>query len=84
MKVLFTEVPRRGQPVEKVGVELMATKNRARNVPEPVCLVDDLGRRRAPRGVFQHAEVFSEVRAEHVRLASCTSRASLEQGGHLL
>jgi hypothetical protein len=27
---------------------------------------------------------FSEVRAEPVRLASCTSRASLKRGGHLL
>ena len=36
--------------VEKVGAELMATKNRARNAPKPGSLVANLGRKRAPEG----------------------------------
>src|SRR5215210_3995515 len=47
----------RSQRVEKVGVELMATRNRARNTPKPACLVADLGRKRAPRGVFNTPEL---------------------------
>jgi hypothetical protein len=30
------------------------------------------------------SQIFSEVRAGHVRLASCSHKASLKRGGHLL
>jgi hypothetical protein len=46
------ELRRIPQRVEEVGVELMATKNRSRNALKPVCLVADLGRKRAPGGFF--------------------------------
>jgi hypothetical protein len=49
---LFTRLPTRWEPVEKVGVELIATTNRARNAPKPACLVPDLGRKRVPREFF--------------------------------
>jgi hypothetical protein len=50
--ILYPRVRGRCQHAEKVGVELMATKNRSRNAPKPVCLVADLRRKRAPRGSF--------------------------------
>jgi hypothetical protein len=40
------------EAVEKVGVELIATTNRASNAPNPACLVPDLGRKRVPREFF--------------------------------
>jgi hypothetical protein len=49
---LFTEVPRRGQAVEKVGIELKATTNKSPNVPKAACLVPDLGSKRAYREFF--------------------------------
>jgi hypothetical protein len=33
----------RGQAVEKVGIELIATTNRARKAPKAACLVPDPG-----------------------------------------
>jgi hypothetical protein len=39
----YGEVPLIGQPVEKVGTELIATTNRARDVPKSAYLVPDLG-----------------------------------------
>ena len=54
----------RGQPVEKVGVELVATTNRAPIAPKAACLVPigvRFGVKAATKGVFQHAGVFSEV-----------------------
>jgi hypothetical protein len=44
---IFTEVPRRGQRVEKVGVELIATTNRALKAPKTAYLVPDLGWKQA-------------------------------------
>jgi hypothetical protein len=38
--------------LKNVGVELMATKNRARNASKPVWLVADPGRKRVPREFF--------------------------------
>ncbi len=52
---LFIELPRRGQPVEKVGIELMATTNQAQNAPKRRVwcrLVPDPGCERAPREFF--------------------------------
>src|SRR5215203_4221910 len=55
----FTRVRRGGQPVERVGVELIATKNRARNALRPVCLVaylDESQHRQSlstPGGLFE-------------------------------
>jgi hypothetical protein len=47
------EVVRRiNEPVEKVGVELMSTKDRARNASKPVRLVADPGLKRAPGAFF--------------------------------
>ncbi len=42
----------RFRAVEKVGTELTAPTNRARNAPKLVCLVADQGRKRARRGFF--------------------------------
>jgi len=64
---LFTELRRRGQPVEKVGIELIATPNRARNAPKAVCLVPFGARswvKAATKDVFQQPDVFYEVRLE--------------------
>ena len=44
---LFTQVPGRYQPVEKVGVELRVTTNRALKAPKTACLVPDLRSKRA-------------------------------------
>jgi hypothetical protein len=40
------------QPVEKVGVELMAKGNRAWKAPKAVCLVPNLGRKQVLREFF--------------------------------
>jgi hypothetical protein len=42
MQHLVFELPRTPQPVEKVGVELVATTNRAQNTPKTAYLVPDL------------------------------------------
>ena len=68
-KGLFTRVRGRIELVEKVDTALTATTNRARNAPEPVCLVADHGRTRAPREFFNTLDIsanfalteFSEV-----------------------
>ncbi len=55
---LFTQLPTRlvfseirlsvvYQPVEKADLELIATTDRAQNVPKAACLVAHLGRKRA-------------------------------------
>jgi hypothetical protein len=46
------ELPRTPQPVEKIGVELMAKGNRTWKAPKAVCLVPNLGRKQAPREFF--------------------------------
>jgi hypothetical protein len=65
---LFTEVPSRCQPVEKVGVELVATTNRAPIAPKATCLVP-IGVRfevnAAIKGVFQQPDAFSELRLSY-------------------
>jgi hypothetical protein len=43
MQIFLGEVPGIAQPVEKAGIELIATTNRARNVPQPAYLVPDPG-----------------------------------------
>ena len=45
-------LPRTPQHVEKVGIELIATTNRAQNAPKVAYLVPDLGRKRASREFF--------------------------------
>ena len=53
--------------VEKVGIELIATPNRARNAPKAVCLVPFGARswvKAATKDVFQQPDVFYEVRLE--------------------
>ena len=55
------ELLRTIQRVEKVGVELIATKKRARNAQEAVCLVADPGRQRAAAEVFRHAAYFEAL-----------------------
>src|SRR5215207_10846125 len=59
--------PGRGQPVEKVGVELVATPNRAPIAPKAACLVP-IGVRfevkAATKVVFQQPGVFSEARMQ--------------------
>jgi len=62
-----------GELVEKVGTELKATTNWARNAPKAVCLVADHGRKRAPRVFFNTLENsaklafwgFSEIRCSY-------------------
>jgi hypothetical protein len=51
----FTRVRGRGQPVKKVGIELVATTNRARNAPKPACLMPYLGPKRTQREFFNSA-----------------------------
>ena len=50
-----------GQLVEKVGFELVATTNQARNPPKSAYLVPALGFKQAQREFFQQAVVFLEV-----------------------
>ncbi len=40
---VLTDAVEGSQPVEKAGIELIATTNRARNVPQPAYLVPDPG-----------------------------------------
>jgi hypothetical protein len=57
-------VPRRCQPVEKVGVELVATTNRAQNALRAACLVPfgaQLRVKAATKGVFQQPVTFQAV-----------------------
>src|SRR5215217_9224451 len=54
-------LPRMHQPVEKVGIELIATPNRARNAPKAVCLVPFGARswvKAATKDVFQQPDTF--------------------------
>jgi hypothetical protein len=52
----------RGQPVEKVGVELVATTNRVLKPPKNGVFGTRSRVKAAIRGVFQQAEVFPELR----------------------
>jgi hypothetical protein len=61
----FTRVRGRGQPVEKVGLELIATKNRAPNTLEPVYLVAHLDERQR-RQSFSTPGRFFELRLYRV------------------
>jgi hypothetical protein len=78
----FTGVPRRGERVEKVSIEPLATTNRARNGPKLVCSVADPGRKRVPREFFNTLgnstnfafTEFLEVRLQHPALTACEDR----------
>jgi hypothetical protein len=61
----------------------MSTKNRSRNALKPVCLVADLGRKRAPRGFFNKLEysrkflcsiLYRETKAQPIALLSLVLR----------
>jgi len=57
-------LPRMHQPVEKVGIELIATPNRARNAPKAVCLVPFGARswvKAATKDVFQQPGTFQAL-----------------------
>jgi hypothetical protein len=51
-KASFDYLLSTSQRVEEVGVELITTTNRARNVPKAVCLVADPGRKQAAAEFF--------------------------------
>src|SRR5215216_7741723 len=56
-----SEVRRTPQPVEKVGIELKATTNRAWKAPKPAYLVPNSGVKAGTKGVFQQADPFHAV-----------------------
>ena len=57
-RTLFTEALGRYQPVEKVGMELKATTNRARKAPKTGVFGIGSGPKASTKGVFQRAVLF--------------------------
>jgi hypothetical protein len=67
-----------GQPIEKVGVELLTTTNRPRRAPKARCLVPDTRRKWAPREFFN-----TLLHSRKFRIAPVLcSRASAEKAAN--
>ena len=60
--------------VEKLGVELITTTNRARNAPKALCLVTDPGREQAPAESFNTLST-STPSGEYLRRGCHPSRS---------